>query len=536
MKLKILTLIGLFIPSFLNAQTLTETIRKTNNEQFVEAVGAFNKLILTEPNNACFYFYAGENFFEKGVPDSALIFWNKTMTVDPESPFSLIGVGKSLCLKGDIAGAKTKFALAESMTKKGKYKKTKAEVLKCIAKAWISFDNKDLDEAIRLLNLAIKASPNDIDCHLLKGDALYLKTPENSSNAIKSYNLVLTINQKSSMGIVRKAKIYQLAKNYKAADSLYNIAKNIDSTYAPAYRENAELNMAFGQSKKAIENWKKYLILNNSFDSRYRYAVALFKGKQYCEAIQELLSIKPIFTDYYIDRMLTYSYFECGNEPDGIQKGLNSSEQFFSQCPADKVDFYDYKYRGKLYLKGGQDSLAILDFEKTSSMDKESELELTGEIAKLYLKLKKYTNAVQKYEMKLQQGKLTAAEYFDLGRAYYFEGKNYVAADSAFSMVIIRSPNYASAFIFKARVQNKKGSSQENVMAAAIHYKSALELISTEERRGKSKPITLEAAKFLGTYYRDSKEKDLVKAKEYWVIVNELDPEEKQARAFLGIK
>ena len=139
MKLKTITLIGLFIPSFLNAQTLTETIRKTDNEQFVEAAEAFNKLILTEPNNARFYFYAGENYFQKGIPDSALIFWNKTMTVDPESPFSLIGVGKSLCLKGDIAGAKTKFALAESMTKKGKYKKNKSELLKCVAKAWISF-------------------------------------------------------------------------------------------------------------------------------------------------------------------------------------------------------------------------------------------------------------------------------------------------------------------------------------------------------------------------------------------------------------
>ena len=111
-----------------------------------------------------------------------------------------------------------------------------------------------------------------------------------------------------------------------------------------------------------------------------------------------------------------------------------------------------------------------------------------------------------------------------------------MAADSAFSMLIIRSPNYAVAFIYKARIQNKKASSEENTMAVATHYKAALERISTEERRGKSIKITLEAARFLGTYYRDSKEKDPVKAKEYWVIVNELDPEDKQAKAFLGIK
>ena len=93
------------------------------------------------------------------------------------------------------------------------------------------------------------------------GDALNLKTPENASTAIKSYNMVLTINPKSPRGIVRTAKIYQRAKNYDLANEKYKEAQGIDSTYAPAYRENAELNMMFNQSKKAIENWKKYLSL-----------------------------------------------------------------------------------------------------------------------------------------------------------------------------------------------------------------------------------------------------------------------------------
>ena len=78
--------------------------------------------------------------------------------------------------------------------------------------------------------------------------------------------------------------------NYDLANEKYKEAQGIDSTYAPAYRENAELNMMFNQSKKAIENWKKYLSLNNTLESRYRYATALFNGKQYCEAIPEIFN------------------------------------------------------------------------------------------------------------------------------------------------------------------------------------------------------------------------------------------------------
>ena len=64
-----------------------------------------------------------------------------------------------------------------------------------------------------------------------------------------------------------------------------------------------------------------------------------------------------------------------------------------------------------------------------------------------------------------------------------------------------------------------------------------LELVSVEERSSsKYKTYVLEAAKYLGDYYVNSASKDLIKAKECWVIVIELEPEDKQAKAFLGIK
>jgi tetratricopeptide (TPR) repeat protein len=369
------------------------------------------------------------------------------------------------------------------------------------------------------------------------GDALNLKTPDNGSAAIKSYNEVLKLNPKSPKGIVRTAKLYQRAKNYPLADSLYKVAKNIDSTYAPSYRENAELNMMFNQSAKAIDNWKKYLKLNDSFESRYRYAVALFKGKQYCEAINELLTIKNnAFTNHYIDRMLTYSYYECSTEPDAITKGLQTSALFFASCPPEKIIYLDYKYKGLLLSKNGQDSLAIIEFENTSRLDQKAALELAGDLAKLYMKFKNYDKAVGSYEFKLKESKLSVAEYYDLGRAYYFGPKNYVASDSALSIVNKLSPKYIPGYFWRARAQIASDVTKVNWLAEKS-YRSVLELVAVEERSSSNyKTYVLESAKYLGDYYVNSAAKDLIKAKECWVIVNELEPEDKQAKAFLGIK
>ena len=68
MKYFLLFVFALSLNLFGFGQNITDAIRKTDNERFSEATLDFNKLILLEPKNACNYFYAGENYFEKGAP------------------------------------------------------------------------------------------------------------------------------------------------------------------------------------------------------------------------------------------------------------------------------------------------------------------------------------------------------------------------------------------------------------------------------------------------------------------------------------
>jgi predicted Zn-dependent protease len=348
MKLTALFVLTAFI-SF--GQTLKDAIRKTDNERYSDALNDFNSLIAKEPNIGDNYFYFGQYYMIKGEIDSAKMIWAKGFQMDNLSPLSLVGNGSVIYLNGNSEGAKLEFEKALTATKGKKDNIKNAEVRRGIATIYIKSEKKNLDEAIKTIEEAILKDPNNEENYLLQGDALYEKTPNNASAAIKSYNKVLEINPKSPRGIVRVAIIYQRAQSPDEAQKKYNDAKQVDSTYAPAYRENAELNMRFNQPKKAIENWKKYLRLNNTIEARYRYATAMFLGKQYCEVIEEINSLYANgFTNFYTDRMLGYSYVECTTDPEGYKKGLSALDRFFASAPADKIQWLDIKNKGIMPL------------------------------------------------------------------------------------------------------------------------------------------------------------------------------------------
>jgi tetratricopeptide (TPR) repeat protein len=515
-----------------HAQTMQEAIQKTENERFAAAAGDFKNLIVAEPTNGCNYFYYGENFFDKHELDSANMQWVKGAAAEPGNALNYVGLGKTLWYKGDKAGAKVQFDKALTMTKN-----KNAEVNRRIAEAYINAPEKNLDEAIRLLEIAIKLDGKNEENHLLMGDALLEKTPENGGPAIKSYNKALELNPKSPRGIVRTAKLYQRAQNFKLANEKYEEAQRIDPTYAPAYRENAELNMRFNQSARAIENWKKYLELNNSDEARYRYASSLFLNKQYCEVIPELEGLQQRgFNNFFVQRMSAYSYVECNTDPQAASKGLLASDRFFKMVSPDSIIALDYKYRGLLYSKSGNDSLAVLELERASTVDENTARDLSGDIGRLYMKMKKYDGAIAAYEKKMNgtSGNLSAQEQFELGRAYYFGPQNYVLADSAFSRLAVLSPTYAPAYLWRARANYKQDPKNEK-WAAKMYYEKYLELIKPEDRAlPANKSMVMEAAKYLGDYYVNSTGKDALKAKEYWTIVRDIDPADKQAKTFFA--
>jgi tetratricopeptide (TPR) repeat protein len=526
-----LSISGLF------AQTLSEAIKKTENERYADALIDFKALAAKEPSNGDVYFYYGDCYFEKGEVDSAILVWNKGYEMDKLTPMPLIGKFRVLWLKGDKAGAQGEVLKAMELTKGKKTNFKRAEVIRGIAEMYIESENKDLDQALTLLQEAITKDPENEDNYLLQGDALYAKTPQYSSPAIKSYNIALDINKNSPRGKLRVANIYQAAQNYDEANKLYKEAIAIDSTFAPAYRERAEMFLRFKKMPLAIENWKKYLALNNNVESRYRYVNAMYGAEEYCEVINEVgyLNNNGI-TNYFTERFLAKSFLNCTKIEDAFVKGLAASDRFFATAPQNEVTFLDYKTRGDLYVNLKKDSLAIIEWEKAASMNENVAKELTDDIALLYKKQKLYDKAIETFLKRQQMVELTLNELQNLGQCYYAGPKNYTEADTLFGKVAAMSPNYAPAYMWRGRCKGQLDPKNE-LWLAKPHYEKVLVLVLGEDRKlDKNKKMVIESAKYLGAYYGGSTEKDKAKVLEYFQIVYDLDPNDTQAKQILGIK
>lgn len=532
----------LLIGGVSSAQTLEDAIKKTENERYDLASGMYKSLISKETSNGNNYYYYGESLAKNDKLDSAKIVWEQGLKNDVINPMNFVGLAKYLWFKGDTTQANVNIEKAFELTKK-KTHPQKAEVLRQVATIFIETEKfRKLDASITLLNKAIEIEPNNPDNYIVLGDALELKTPENGSPAIKNYNKALDLNPQSPKAVLRTAKLYERAQNPKLANQKFKEAQALDPNFAPAYRENAELNMKFEQFDNAIENWEKYLKLNNTLEARYRYATALFQASKFDLAIKELNNLQAEgFNNMYIDRMLAYSYcqVEGMDNVNPATLGLKHIEAFLKVATKEQILASDYKFKGLLYSKNGQDDLALIELEKAAAIDKDNQSDALGEIAEIYIKKKDYTNAIKTFNRKTINGdpsSLSVKELYNVAKAYYFGDKNYKVADSCFANLAERSPTYAPAYLWRARSAYNLDPKNE-LWLAKEHFLKFLDVLGEEEMKSSSnKSSVIEACKYLGDYYvKNEASKDVELAKKYWSIVLEFSPEDNQAKSFFSV-
>lgn len=532
------------------SQTLQEAMTKTDNERFAAAASDFRALIAKEPAKGDYYFYFGENYFKNNDLDSAMILYKKGTEVQATNPLNYIGIGKVLLFQGNEAEANTNLFKAKTLGN-GK----NATVLMKIGEAFtVPPKYKNPGEAIKYLNDAIKLDSKNAEAYILLGDAQLEQNPADGSPAIKSYETATKLNPKSAKGLLRMGKLYERGKNYQLALDYYKQAEAIDPNFAPAYREKAELYHKAGQDGKAVENYKKYLELNNSAEAHERYGSFLFLTKQYKEAIDEIKGVQQKdSSSAYLYRIIGYSYYELNdkNDPTTLPKGLYAINKFFKMTEGKNFKYVadDYKYKGLLMAKNGQDSLGVMEIEKAIALDPVANCELSGEIAKIYMKSKRYDKVVAAYDKKALCTKgLNGQDYFELGRAYFYLAGNkekekkdaeakelFIKADTAFARLCQASPTFATGYFWRGRVNIHLDPKDEQGLAKP-HYEKALSLVKPEERsNGTNKSNVLEACLYLGSHYAFSKtDKDLAKAKEYFTIVKELDPNNKAQKDFFA--
>ena len=556
------------------AQTLSEAIRLTDNEQYEAATAAFKALIAKEPANATNYYYLGENYLLSDNPDSALIMYDQGNKAEPGNLLMQIGHAKHLLNMFSVAEMKRNSNIAaddfqkvknnydklavktpedEAHVNEMKAKSAEAEALyqtaisnvktantlldEAIAKAGpknaqifieaadalIHLKNKDLEKAKGLLDKAAAIQPKNPEIKILYGD-IYSEL-NNGTLAADYYNKALDLDSKSVKAIVNKGRLYKRSTNYDGAAEEFKNAIKIDDSFAPAHRELGECYYRLGKLEDAKAEYRKYLELSkNNCGARIRYASFLYLSKDYAGALNEISQLKNTCdaNSPTLLRVSTYSLYETKDSA----KALAAAQKLFEKVSEDKLIAQDYEYFGKIYGINNMDSLGVDMLRKAYLMDN-NRCDLLTDIWKSYDKIKKYAEAAAIMQEKIQNCKgATVTDYFNLGRSYFFS-MDYMRADSAFAKVNELSPKYASGFLWRAKTNAFIDSTSKEGLGKP-HYEKYIEVATADTANSaKYKSGLLEAYRYLAAYYVQV-EKNLRLALDYLNKALVVDPENKE--------
>jgi tetratricopeptide (TPR) repeat protein len=442
--------------------------------------------------------------------------YQKGVSANANDPLNYIGLAKVAFFLGDNKTAAEMRAKAKSFLLP--YKNIKkivpaapeyAFTLAKIAESYIKEKEVDTSKALPLIREAIKIDNKNRDVYLIAGDIYILVN--DGSKAITLYNQAQFADPQSPTAAMKIGNIYVKGRAYQPAISNFEQAIELNANYAPAYRELGQvysLYQRFDQSKKYFE---KYLELTaGNIPAKTRYVNALFYSKDYegvIKNVEEIFKVDNSRT--YMNRIAGYSCFE--KTPADYDKALAYMETLFKTVAPERIIPKDYYYMARILLKKNQNYLkqveevngqkALLEkenvkFASASTADKaklkpaldllttkvatlekdlakaDAEIDrafveyakrltfnpddknLINEIATNYYSYRRYEGAAKMWSKLIDPAKEDLEQYMRIGRAYY-SGEKFKTADSVFSAVTKKSPNYVPAYLFIARTYSK---------------------------------------------------------------------------------
>lgn len=539
-RFKIFSIAFLTASAIVQAQDIDQAKKAVDAEQYEKAKSMLKSIIQAKPENGKATFLLGNIYLKQNIEDSAKIFFQKGLSAPEGGRFNNIGLGQIDLENGNVAAAQAKFDLVMK-----DMKKKDIEEYVSIAQAYMNTSKPDYKSAINLLNKAKLINPNDANIKLALGDAFYGDKSQNDAYA--SYRDAYAadntlIRAKMQLGVLLKG-----AKAYTEAIKAYDEVKGLNINYGPVYRELAETYYLWANNKpstyveniaKALENYNQYMKLTDySLVSRMRHADFLILAKDYKSLEVEANEMKKLDkVNPRILRYLGYAAYENGNT-DAAIAALN---EYISK-PDSKIIAGDYFYLGLAKIKksvaeDGKTVDAVLLAAGTADVKKSVAMEATlanalNEIGKKYFGLKLYGVAANVFEAAIMN---PTSKNFTEDNIYYGlcvytanRGKDEKTmdkvalqnADKAMDAVILATPTYQDAYLYKARINNTLGN--DEIMAKT--YQQYLDVLNAKgaDEVTKAKAKVTESYNNMASHFANT---DKAKAKELLNKTLALDP------------
>ncbi|OXA82425.1 Tetratricopeptide repeat-containing protein [Flavobacterium aquidurense] len=473
-KFKIFSLALVASASVAKAQDINQAKKAIDAEQFEKAKSLLKSIIKAKPSDGEADFVLGNVYLNQTIVDSAKIYYLNGLEAADHKNLNYIGLGQLDLDAKNAASAQANFGLA---TKDMKRKDVNEFIY--IGRAYMNSTNPDYTNAIASLKKALLLEPQNATALLAIGDAYY--GANNQNDAYKAYRDAFTadptlLRAKMQLGVLLKG-----AKSYDEAIKSFNEVIAIDANYGPVYRELAETYYKWARNKpstrqvnyqKAIQNYEKYLSLTDySMNSRMRHADFLILVEDYKALEKEankMIELDKVNPRIY--RYLGYSAYENGNYDVAIK-----SLEDYMKVPSNKVIAKDNLYLGFAKIKKGTDAAGVVDpaaFDAGLAEIKKAvaveplAVEDLGDFGKELFGKKQYNQAASIYELSTtnteQKNYLNDNVYYGISLYYANANKEKTAidaaglakADAAFDRVLVASPTYDEAYLYKGRINN----------------------------------------------------------------------------------
>lgn len=518
----------------------------------------------------------------KAITDEARAMYDKGVKTDSLFPLNYIGLAKVAFFLNKDQDAANFRAKAKGLLPP--YKKISkivnpkdyAFTLAKLAESYIRNGKVDTSKAFPLLREAMAIDSKNYENYIIAGDIYIIA--KDASASVKNYSIANNLDKTRPTANMKIGSIYMKARNLTNAIPYFEQAISLNANFAPAYRELGQLYSMAGKYDKSKEYFKKYLELTKgNIPAKIRYVNALFYAKEYDEVVKNVEEIFSVDQKrIYLNRIAAYSSFE--KNPPAYDKALAYMDRLFKEMQADRIIQKDYTYYAKIILKKNADYPKMVQdtaklnrdlsknqdkFEKATGANKDkikvqidtlknkiSRLEkaiaaddieinkafdaykkaynetpddnyLLNDVAVNLYNYQRFNESAKFFEKLIALGKNGVNDYMQVGRAYN-KAKNYSKADSAFTLVTQKFPDYLPAYVAIANTYSQMDPDSKTGIA-----KPKFETVIAKARLDSVKNANdlYDAYRFMGYYYLTAK--NYAKSKDYYNMMINLNPSNK---------
>ena len=431
--------------------------------------------------------------------------------------------------------------LDDQMKAFDKKNKKNAENLTAFGRAF--YEVKDMVNAGKYAELALKANKNFAPAYILKGDLAAMA--EDGGAAAAFYDQAIYFDPKNPEAYRKYASVYRKISPQGAIAKLNDLRAQL-----PDYPVDAiigHINYISNNFDEAIASYDKVPKTKLEKMDIIESAFSAYLTQKYDKGIEMAeFGLQKEPRNSTLNRLAMF----CNTEKGNFDKALDFADRLFNKSDSANISYMDYVYYGNALNGLKKHDEAINMYMKALDQEFDNKDKRAGVIKTLsdaYKGTKDYENAIKYYEKYLNEvSKASASDYAGLGQLYVQHANNledaiqklekFKKADEIYANLLTKYTDIEDYVAFqRARIGMYMDPESKQELAKP-HYEKLVELLGNKEERDNTDKVRLiEAYRYLISYYLITKD-DKATAKQFAAKLQEIDPENDTAKQVLELK